>query len=189
MKLKNIFIALASSLCVLAACEKEEATSLESIQLDKTYLSIPASGGDAVLTVKANEAWAFAKDILIDKDNKVYGELPAWLTASTLSGGAGESKVTFHADAIDGGREQELHILVGSGDSQMTQYVIVRQGSLAAVKATCKEVIDGAEGKTYTVSGIVTNIENTTYGNWWLVDDTGEVYIYGTLDKDGKEKN
>ena len=189
MKLKNIFIALASSLCVLAACEKEEATSLENIQLDKTYLSIPDSGGDAVLTIKASDAWTFAKDILLDKTNQVYGELPAWLTASTLSGGPGETKVTFHADAIDGGREQELHILVGSGDSQVTQYVLVRQGSLAAVKATCKEVCEGAEGKTYTVSGTVTSIENTTYGNWWLVDDTGEVYIYGTLDKDGKEKN
>ena len=27
------------------------------------------------------------------------------------------------------------------------------------------------------------------YGNWDLVDETGKVYIYGTLDKDGKTKN
>ena len=189
MKLKNLFIALASFVFVFAACEKEGATSLESIQLDKTYLSIPATGGDAVLNIKASQPWTLAKDILLDKANKVYGELPAWLTASAISGGAGESKITFHADAIDGGREQELHILVGTGESQVTQYVIVRQGSLAAVEATCAEVIAGADGKTFTVTGTVTNIENTLYGNWWLDDGTGLVYIYGTLDKDGKEKN
>ena len=36
MKLKYLFIALASSLFMFAACEKEEATSLDSIKLDKT---------------------------------------------------------------------------------------------------------------------------------------------------------
>ena len=33
MKLKYLFIALASSLFMFAACEKEEATSLDSIKL------------------------------------------------------------------------------------------------------------------------------------------------------------
>lgn len=192
MKLNKLFIALAAGLFAFAACEKEAATSLDSIQLDKTYLSISAEGGDAVLTINAKEAWAFAKDVVIGKDDDkkdIYDFLPAWLTASTLSGEAGQTTVTFHADAIDGGREQELHILVGEGENQKTQYLLVRQGSLKPVKATCAEVIAGADGKTYTVTGTVTDIYNTTYGNWWLVDDTGKICIYGTLDKDGKEKN
>lgn len=192
MKLNRLFIALAAGLFAFVACEKEGATSLDSIQLDKTYLSIPAEGGDATLTINAKEAWAFAKDVVIGKDDDkkdIKSELPTWLTASTLSGEAGETKVTFHADAIDGGREQELHILVGEGDNQKTQYLLVRQGSLAPVKATCEEVIAGADGKTFTVTGIVTDIYNTKYGNWWLVDDTGKICIYGTLDKDGKTEN
>jgi hypothetical protein len=109
-------------------------------------------------------------------------ELPTWLTASTLSGSAGETTVRFHADFIDGGREQELQIKCGDH----IQYVMVRQGSLDAVKATCEEVIAGADGKTFTVSGICTSIANTNYGNWYLKDDTGEIYIYGTVDADGK---
>jgi hypothetical protein len=39
------------------------------------------------------------------------------------------------------------------------------------------------------VTGTVTKIANTTYGNWYLQDETGEVYIYGTLDAKGNEKN
>ena len=193
MKLKNLFIALASFVFVFAACEKEDATSLESIQLDKTYLSIPASGGDAVLNIKASQPWSLAKDILIDKDNKVYGELPVWLTASAVSGGAGESKVTFHADAIDGGREQELHILVGSGESQVTQYIIVRQGELKPVEATCAEIKTMPDGKnvrvTATITGWASNAER--YGNMWINDGTteGDIQIYGMADKDGKLQN
>ena len=193
MKLKNIFIALASFVFVFAACEKEDATSLESIQLDKTFLSIPVSGGDAVLNIKASQPWSLAKDILLDKANKVYGELPAWLTASAISGGAGESKITFHADAIDGGREQELHILVGSGDSQQTQYVVVRQGDLKPVQATCAEVKTAADGKNLRVRAAITGWASNAekYGNMWINDGTteGDIQIYGMADKDGKLQN
>ena len=185
MKLKYYFIALVSSLALFAACEKEEPTSLDNIQLDRTYVSIPVGGGEANLVVTAKDAWAFEKAVVVGQDadkNNIYGELPTWLTASTLSGAAGETTVRFHADAIDGGREQELQIKCGDH----VQYVIVRQGSLAAVKATCEEVIAGAEGKTFTVTGVCTSINNTNYGNWYIKDDTGEVYIYGTVDADGK---
>ena len=184
MKLKYYFIALVSSLTVFAACEKEEPIQLDNITLDRTYVSIPAGGGEANVVVTAKETWAFEKVVVIGQDadkNNIYGEMPAWLTVSTLSGPAGETKVVFHADAIDGGREQELQIKCGDN----SQYLIVRQGSLTAVSATCKEVIDGAEGKNFKVTGVCTGIANTSYGNWYLNDGTGEIYIYGTVDEDG----
>lgn len=180
MKLKYLFIALVSSAALIVACEKEEPTTLDNIQLDRSYVSIPAAGGDANLVITATEPWAFEKVVSIE--NNVYVELPTWLTANTLSGSAGETTVRFHADFIDGGREQELQIKCGDH----IQYVMVRQGSLDAVKASCAEVIAGADGKTFTVSGVCTSIANTSYGNWYLNDGTGEVYIYGTVDADGK---
>ena len=42
---------------------------------------------------------------------------------------------------------------------------------------------------TYRLTGTVKNISNTLYGNFDLVDETGSVYIYGLLDKDGNAKN
>ena len=63
------------------------------------------------------------------------------------------------------------------------------QGLSTVSTATCAEVIAGPDSKTYQVKGVCTSIANTTYGNWYLKDDTGEIYIYGTLDKNGKEKN
>ena len=185
MKLKYLFIALVSSAALFAACEKEEPASLDNISLDRTYVSLPAGGGDANLVVTASEPWVFAKVVVIGQDtdkNNIYGELPTWLSANTVSGVSGETRVTFHADAIDGGREQELQIVCGAH----TQYLMVRQGSLDAVEATCAEVIAGADGKTFTATGVCTSIANTNYGNWYLKDDTGEIYIYGTVDADGK---
>ena len=54
---------------------------------------------------------------------------------------------------------------------------------------TCADVIAGEDGTTFRVKGECTKITNTTYGNWNLKDATGEIYIYGTLDAEGKTKN
>ena len=55
--------------------------------------------------------------------------------------------------------------------------------------ATCKEVNEAPDGKNFVVSGTITKIVNTTYGNWYMTDGTAELYIYGTLDAEGKTKN
>ena len=195
MKSKYIYIiGVVLAALAFAACsdDEEKAGSLDSIVLDKTYLTIPETGGDVTLTIKAGGEWAFEKAVKVgthkDDAGKTvtdYDYLPAWLTASTRSGSAGETKVTFHADAANGGREVELCIATGKDK----QFVIVRQGSLEASSATCAEVLAGADGKTFRVKGICTAIANTTYGNWYINDGTGEVYIYGTLDAKGAEKN
>ncbi len=185
MKLRYIFTAIVSSLCLLVACQQEDPSSLGTIQLEKTFLTIPLEGGSVDLNLVASAPWAFAKSVLINKDPETYAELPAWLTASALSGETGAAKITFTAAANGFGREQELQINTGS----QIQYIIVRQGSMEAEKASCAEVIAGADGKTYTVTGTCTSIANTTYGNWYLNDGKDEIYIYGTLDKDGGTKN
>ena len=51
--------------------------------------------------------------------------------------------------------------------------------------ATCAEILAGTDGTVYRVTGKCVEIANTTYGNWYLEDATGKIYIYGTLDKDG----
>lgn len=192
MKLKNIFLALLATAFVFVGCQKETPVTLDNIQLSETYLSIPEAGGTVSVTINATEDWAFVTDDVwpevITRDSKtkeITKTVASWLSADKMSGTAGETMVTFSAAKTTGGHEQELQIKVGNN----TQFLRVRQGSLEAVSATCKDVIDGPDGKTYKVKGVVTSIVNTEYGNWYLTDSTGEVYIYGTLDKNGATKN
>lgn len=54
---------------------------------------------------------------------------------------------------------------------------------------TIEEFLAKEEGATYyQLEGVVTNLVNTTYGNFTLVDATGEVYVYG-LKKDATSSN
>ena len=174
MKLKY-FLSFIALIGLLASCSDDDAmTLLDEIQVSSSYVSIDVAGGSNTITLKSKEAWSFDAE-----------ELPAWLTVSPMNGGAGETTVTFTAPATLDGRTTVLH--VACADKKQTINVI--QGLAVVSEATCAEVNAGPESKTYRVTGTVKNIVNTTYGNWYIADETGEVYIYGTLDAKGNEKN
>ena len=174
MKLKYIFPIFAL-VALLSACSDDDAmTLLDEIQVSSSYVSIDEAGGSNTITLNAKEAWSFDAE-----------ELPAWLTIEPMAGGAGETQVTFSAPATPDGRTAVLHIAC----ADKSQTINVIQGLSTVSEATCAEIIAGPESKTYRVTGTVDRIVNTTYGNWYIVDETGEVYIYGTLDAKGQTKN
>ena len=199
MKLRYLFSMIIASALMLVGCVEEMGTdSFDNIKLEKTMLVIPENGGTVELKITATEKWEFdtlyTEDVwptVITRKKNDAGESyvskyeKSWLVVDQLKGEAGETVLKFTADTVAGGREIELCIKAGVN----SQFIKVRQGSLEASAATCAEVIAGPDGKTYRVKGVCTSIANTTYGNWYLNDGTGEVYVYGTLDKDGKTKN
>ncbi len=172
MKLKYILGVLLATLMFAGCSEDDEIGTLDNFSIDKTYITIPTEGGSTTVNIKSSDDWELT-------------DVPDWLTVSNTSGSAGEYQVTFSAEKVEGGRQQELKIVVGTH----TQFLKVLQGSLEASEATCAEVIAGGDGKTYLVTGTCTTISSTTYGNWYLTDETGEIYIYGTLDANGASKN
>ncbi|MBR6284451.1 MAG: BACON domain-containing protein [Muribaculaceae bacterium] len=190
MKLKY-FIPLFALLGMLTGCSDDDATYLDAIQVSKSYVTIDLNGGSTEITVTAKDNWEFER--VIKKTGKdadgntvtTMEQLPEWLTVSQTSGQAGTTKLTFSADAALDGRSTELRISC-AGESQI---INVMQGLPVVEPATCADVIAGPEGKSYRVTGTVKSIANTLYGNWYLVDETGEIYIYGTLDAKGNEKN
>ncbi len=172
MKLKYFIPCLIAVVAaVFTGCsDDKDPTYLHEIRVSQSYVSLSTSGGSASIDIQASGAWS------------VSGA-PDWLTVSPASG-SGSGSITFSADAAEG-RTAEVLI---SCDGQ-TQRINVIQGIATVSNATCAEVIAGPDSKTYRVTGTVKNIANTTYGNWYLEDATGEIYIYGTLDKKGAEKN
>ena len=56
-------------------------------------------------------------------------------------------------------------------------------------KVTVAEFLAAAEGSTlYELTGVITSVANTEYGNFYLKDDTAEVYIYGLCSPTGEQK-
>ncbi len=173
MKLKYFFPMFIAAVALMVSCNDEfSATMLDEIQVSTSYVSIPVAGGSTSITVTANDSWTVVNSL-------------SWLTISSTSGGAGESSLTFSASSTLNGRTGEVKIQCGD----KTQRINVIQGLATVATATCADVIAGPNDKTYKVTGICTSIANTQYGNWYLKDATGTIYIYGTLDAKGATKN
>ena len=57
------------------------------------------------------------------------------------------------------------------------------------VVATVAEFLAAAEDNTiYELTGVITSVANTEYGNFYLKDSTAEVYIYGLCSPTGAQK-
>ncbi|MBR0223417.1 MAG: BACON domain-containing protein [Bacteroidales bacterium] len=168
MKIKNIIAALFAVLAITVGCAVEEDHYLSQVRLSTTYVAITMNGGSTPVQVDATDSWSISG-------------APSWLTISPASGSAGQSTITFSAASTLDGRTAEVVMTCGG----KTQNINVIQGLATVSKATCAEVIAGPEAKTYLVTGICTRIANTSYGNWYLDDGTGEIYIYGTVNASG----
>lgn len=206
MKLRYLFSAILASALMFVGCVEESYDSFENIKLEKTYLTIPADGGEVTLSFKATTDWEFAKSdewpnvVTYEKDDKtgkdkvdengnkvIKSSEPSWLTLKEgpMNGSAGDYNLVFSAEKVEGGREIEIQITAGTN----AQYFRVRQGSMLASEATVKEVFEGPDGKNFRVQGVCTSIASTYYGNWYLQDGTNpdaDLYIYGTKDADGQ---
>ena len=179
MKLKYLFPLLFAMLALMTSCDEDEtATMLDEIKVSTSFVSIPVNGGSKKITVTAQDSWT-AEKVITKKDSV------KWLTLSSTTGSAGESELTFDAPSAIDGRTAE--VLLHSGGK--TQRINIIQGLAQISEATVAEAKAAPDGKTLRISGVISKIENTIYGNWYLTDDTGDLYIYGTLDEKGAEKN
>ena len=176
MKIKYIipaFIAVVAAMFT-GCSEKNDPSYLGEIRVSQSYVSIPAAGGSVSVSLTATDSWTVTN-------------VPKWLTVSPASGGVGTTSVTFNAEKASATNTATLIIQCGSKTQEINVQQITEKVELPI--STCAEIVAGEDGKTFRAKGTCTAIANTTYGNWYLNDGTEEVYIYGTLDAKGAEKN
>ncbi|MCK3685953.1 BACON domain-containing carbohydrate-binding protein [Maribellus sp. YY47] len=179
MKLKYLFPIFIAILALMTSCDDEETmTLLPEIQVSSSFVTLPQGGGSTSINVTAKASWT-AEKVTTEKD------AVEWLTISSTTGEAGETEISFSAPSAIDGRTAEVLLNCGGA----TQRINIMQGLAQISEATVAEAKAAPDGKTLRITGVCTKITNTLYGNWYLTDETGELYIYGTLDKKGVDKN
>ncbi|MGM9697937.1 MAG: BACON domain-containing protein [Prevotella sp.] len=175
MKLKYFFpMFIAAVVALFSSCQDEDVVSyLDNVRVTSSYVALPAEGGSTSIDVTASGNWTIS-------------DIPEWVTVSPTSG-TGNATVTFTAPATTKSNEDYVTIECNGDKQQLKVMQIADKVELPI--STCAEVNKGTDNVTYRIKGAVTKIENTTYGNMYINDGTGEVYIYGTLDAKGAEKN
>ena len=179
MKIKLLIpVFVAAITAVFTGCsENNDPTYLSQIRVSQSYVGIPAGGGTVNVDVTAGSSWSV-------KDDPSYSK---WLTITPAQGSAGKTTMSFSAEAATETQSATV-VLECEGQTQEINVLQVTEKVELPI-STCAEIVAGEDGKTFRAKGVCTAIANTTYGNWYLNDGTEEVYIYGTLDAKGAEKN
>lgn len=178
MKLKYIFTALVAALTLAVGCEDDIETYLDEVRVSSSYVAIPAAGGSQAITVNAKSDWSF-------------GDIPEWVKVSPTTGVAGETEVTFKAEATTATKEAMLY-LTCDGKSQIIN--VLQQTKKVELEVTpLKEFLAAEVGPTvYRIAGTITRIEDisASYKNATLTisDDEGySVYCYRFGPPSGKK--
>ena len=172
MKLNRLFLTLAAIAATAVSCVKDELAQLDEVQVSQSYIALPTEGGSIDVTVTATDSWEITN-------------IPEWLTVAPASGVAGKTVVTFSAEATSATNESVLKLLCAGKTQLLT--VLQMADKVELPITSCAEVNAAEDGITFKIKGTITAIENTTYGNLYVTDETGSVYIYGTL-YEGAEK-
>ena len=151
--------------------ENEEPYKTPIITADITSKSVGVEGEMFEISVTATNF--DVKDIVVEKDVE-------WFTAT--HNGEGKIAVSVAENATTSVREGYITISYPGA----TSVVVTLSQAANAVKVTIAEFLAAAEDDTlYELSGTITNVVNTTFGNFYLTDDTGSVYIYGLYNEEG----
>ena len=113
-----------------------------------------------------------------------------WLSVKSMIKGADDStRVAFVAQPnLGGDRTAGISMTSATSSNSSTIQVTVAQVG-AIIDATIADFLAAAVDATqYRISGIITRDTGNDYGNIYIKDATGEVYIYGVLDAEGRTK-
>ena len=176
MKLKYLFLSVLAASSLLFSCTPEElVSSLSEFKVEQSYIGFTAAGGSITTAVEATDSWS------IDASS-----VPDWIKVSPTSGSAGPANITFMVGKNDTGsaRKKEVKVNVGDKVQLLTVNQAAEEVGPQPVTPIAK-VIETGEG-TFRIKGTVTIIANTQYGNFYVEDETGSIYIYGVLNSKGQ---
>ena len=190
--------------------------AFSDFSVEKNNITVPKAGGTATINLKAPGAWSVVTEPKMidvkdengktkkdengkkiqteekDKDGNIIQYLKGsgfWLTVDDITplSGNGDATVTVTLPANDGTTKSgQVEFALANSFKSVFVNIISEGTPIEVAPASCQEVIDGTDGKYYLVSGNVTRLVNTDYGNFDITDETGTVYIYGIKNASGQ---
>ena len=146
-----------------------------TFSINPTSQRVSSEGGSFDITVTSNVAWT------VSSDNSAFTVNP--------TSGNGNGTVTVQYTANTDASERTATITVSTTDENIANKTLtcsVTQSAQGAstdepVVATIAEVLAAEvnDNVWYQITGMITNIENTSYGNFTIEDETGSIYVWG----------
>lgn len=145
-----------------------ETVSVVSVSLDKTSATLEV-GETVSLIAAVSPDNATNKSVTWSSNNEDVATVEGGVVTAVAVGTA-----TITVTTVDGNKTATCAVTVNA--EQVIETTI----------ADALTKVD--DGKTYQITGVASNIVNTTYGNFDLVDGDASIYIYGLLTAAGEAR-
>ena len=150
---------------------KAEEPAVEPFVIEETEFSLPIEAGELVIPVVYN-----GSDIHVDA-------LPSWLSFYGYHDGS--IRFTYEENA-GGNREAKVILYTCMEDGRTCEVELTFTQEGAIIETTADKINAAEDGAAlYRITGCVSSIASEKYGNLYIKDYTGEVYVYGSYDLDG----
>lgn len=182
MKIKNLFFIGFAATSLFVACEEkeDEISSNPSIELSVNTLEFEQAADSETITLTANRDWVV----------EVPSSASSWLKVSPTSGSASDEPQTItievtENEGINRSAELEFNASLVSDKLKITQKgpggEIDTDGinDVTVAEFIAAEVNDGDDAPLYRITGTLTYVRSSRYGNVYIEDNTGTVYAYG----------
>lgn len=159
-----------------------------SVKLETEELELAAEESEGTIWVEAKNIESIEVRALPEAGSQ---EECDWLVAEYDEA---NSCVTYSAEANETEESRTAYIEVYALDADGNEIIqgvnVTQKGQNAEPEGpqeiTVADFLDKKDTETeYILTGKITNVANTTYGNFDLTDATGKVYVYGLLTPDG----
>lgn len=178
MRIKKLFYALVPMLFLAMGACQEEPVQAPAINLNEDEISIGAEGGESSVLIKPTRDWTATVENGADwlTVNPASGSsadvvVEVKVVAEANEGEARSAKVTFTAANIEEVLTVNQAAVSGGGNEPGDDEGVI------TVEEFLSKPVDGSV--YYRLKGTITDLFNTEYGNFHLVDETGDVLVYG----------
>lgn len=145
----------------------------EILELSSTTMTMSAKGESKTFTFKATRDWVAV----------VYAEEDRWIGCPMMGYGSEKSQsITINALENKGGeRTGKVTFKMGNLSADLT---VIQQSAIQPETLTIAQFNEKTPdtGEWYRITGTITQIcdnSATAYGNFYIEDDTGELFVYG----------
>ena len=188
-KIYSIILTAVVCLAGIAACTQDYPVGpmARNISLSPAAVEAPAAGQTYDVAVTADGAWV--------------ADTPDWISVSPANGeGSQTVKVTVAPnDGVERTDKVKFYSAVGDvsktditlESTPLAEFTVTQAAGEGQGGGGEEQVISiadylalGENTDPYIITGVITKITNTNYGNFDLTDETGTIYVYGLLTED-----
>lgn len=189
--MKTAFLAVAAVFAAVS-CETDLNSLPAEIDAVPKTITLAREGGEALITVDATRDWKV-------EVSYAGGDTEDWLTVTPATGGASNNSVAVRISA-SANDDADREAVISFRADFLTSEVRVSQPGAHVDYTTIEEFLEAPvnDETWYTVRGTIFVIEKSkstgeesTYGNIWIKDETGILYVYGltTTQQDSNDQS